>query len=175
MNADLIAAARHGDRPSFEALLRPLIDPAYGMAFAMVGQREAAEDAVQEAALKAWRSVARIRPDTASIRPWFFAIVANEARSLVRARWWSVLRLPEVPSSREGSPDLGYAGSIDLRRAMDRLSPAQRQLLYLFFYLDLPFEEIGPALGTSAPAAKARLYRITRRLRPQLEVAEALR
>jgi RNA polymerase sigma-70 factor (ECF subfamily) len=175
MNADLIAAARQGDRASFEALLRPLIDPAYGMAFARVGQREAAEDVVQEAALNAWRAIRTLRPGTTSIRPWFFAIVANEARSLVRAKWWSVLRLPELPLNMGGSIDPDHARSIDLRQALDRMSPDQRQLLYLFFYLDMPFEEIGPALGISAAAARARLYRITRKLRPRMEISEALK
>lgn len=175
MSADLIEAARHGDRRAFEDLLRPLIDPAYGMAFAMLKQREAAEDAVQEGAVKAWRAVKRLRPHATTIRPWFLAIVANEARSMARGRWWSVLRVEDLSSHSSRSFDPDYPSSIDLRRVLDRMALRDRQLLYLFFYLDMPFDEIGPAIGISASAAKTRLYRLTRRMRPEMELSEALR
>ena len=169
MSRDLVEAARAGDRGAFEALLRPLVDPAYRMAFAMLSDREGAEDAVQEGALRAWRAARRIRPGTESLRAWFFAIVANECRSARRRRWWSVLKLPEIRLELR-EPD--HAGREDLRRALGRLPADQRLLLHLYFCLDLPFEEIGPVLGLSAAAARARLYRITRKLRPELEMSE---
>lgn len=166
---ELVEAARTGDRRAFEVLLRPLIEAAYGMAFAMLGDRESAEDAVQEGALKAWRAVRRLRPGTESLRPWFLTIVANECRSQRRSRWFSVLRMAVTPD-RGSESDL--AGRADLARALDRLPVRDRQLLYLFFVLDLPFEEVGRTLGISAAAAKSRLYRVTRRLRPELDVRE---
>jgi RNA polymerase sigma-70 factor (ECF subfamily) len=170
MSRDLIEAARGGDRAAFEALLRPLVDPAYRMAFAMLSRRDSAEDAVQEGALRAWSAAGRIRPGTESIRPWFLAIVANECRRTRRKRWWSVLRLADVPRELDPEPDL--AARHDLRHVLDRLPADQRLLLHLFFVLDLPFEEIAGVIGASPSAAKARLYRITRRLRPQLEASE---
>ncbi len=169
---ELVAAARGGDGAAFEALLRPLVQPAYGMAFAILSDRESAEDAVQDAALKAWRGVRRLRPDTATLRPWFLAIVANECRAIRRRRWSSVVRFAELPRAAERPLEPDLAGSLDLRRALKRLSSDQRLLVYLFFVLDLPFEEIGPTLRISPAAAKARLYRITRRLRPELETSE---
>jgi RNA polymerase sigma factor (sigma-70 family) len=63
-------------------------------------------------------------------------------------------------------------GSWDLHRAVERLPADQRLLLHLYFCLDLPYDEIGSILGISTAAAKARLYRTTRRLRPELEVNE---
>src|SRR5205085_229946 len=96
MNRELVEAARQRDRAAFESLLRPLVEPAYRMAFAMLSDREDAEDAVQEGALKAWRAVRRIRPGVDSIRPWFFAIVANECRSARRRRWWTVLKVADL-------------------------------------------------------------------------------
>ena len=169
MTRELVDAARTGDRRAFEALVRPLIQPAYGMAFAMLGDRENAEDAVQEGALKAWRAVRLLRAGTETVRPWFFAIVANECRSVRRSRWFSVVRLAVLP---ERGADRDLAGRADLARALDRLSAADRQLLYLFFSLDLPFEEVGRVLGISHSAAKSRLYRVTRRLRPEIDVQE---
>ena len=57
---------------------------------------------------------------------------------------------------------------VDLARALERLSATDRQALFLYFYLDLPVDEVGVALGISAAAAKGRIYRACHRLRPDL-------
>jgi DNA-directed RNA polymerase specialized sigma24 family protein len=62
----------------------------------------------------------------------------------------------------------------DLRRALGRLAHADRLVVVLFFYLDLPLHEVAAVTCVSVPAARARLYRAIRRLRPDLEVEEAL-
>jgi DNA-directed RNA polymerase specialized sigma24 family protein len=103
---ECVDRARGGDKAAFEALFGPLLEPACQLAFTFLHDWREAEDVVQEASLKAWRAVGRLRDDTASVRPWFFTIVANEARSRRRGRWWSLVRLasPNVcPSSREPS------------------------------------------------------------------------
>src|SRR5437868_8947576 len=89
---ELIARARGGDKAAFEELLSPVIAPGARLAYGMLLDRAAAEDAVQEAALKAWRRLGNIRPGS-DFRPWFFGIVVNQARSTRRAAWWSVARL----------------------------------------------------------------------------------
>jgi len=66
MAGDLVAGARSGERFAFEALLRLLIDPGCQVAFAMLRNREEAEDAVQEACFKAWRKYSQLRGDTTS-------------------------------------------------------------------------------------------------------------
>src|SRR6202158_5478697 len=76
---DLLARARAGDGHAFDELLAPVLDPAFRLAMTMLKDRGAAEDAVQEAALKAWRTLGRFRAG-AELRPWFLAIVANECR-----------------------------------------------------------------------------------------------
>jgi RNA polymerase sigma-70 factor (ECF subfamily) len=170
MTQELISAARRGDRNAFEALLRPLIDPAYRLALAMLSDRTAAEDAVQESALKAWRAVRRLRPNPDAFRPWLLAIVANQCRDTRRRRWWTVLKLADLRTPIDHTTDA--AGIVDLREAVARLPANDRLVLYLFFYLDLPLPEVAATLGISTAAAKARLYRITRRLRPGLEISE---
>lgn len=171
MSQDLVNDARSGNREAFEALLRPLIEPAYRLALAMLSDRAAAEDAVQESALKAWRAVRRLKPDPEAFRPWLLAIVANQCRDTRRRRWWTVVRVAELrPLAKRPAPDV--SSGVDLRQAIDRLPANDRLLLYLFFYLDLPMSEVGEAVGISAAAAKARIYRVTRRLRPGLEVSE---
>lgn len=151
----------------------PVVQPAYRLALAMLHEREAAEDAVQEMALKAWHHRARIRPELGTARPWFLAIVANECRMARRRRWWSVLRFAEPLDRALGEKDI--AGGVDLRQALDRLPYQDRLLLHLYFVLDLPAVEVAQVLGISAGAVKSRLHRVTRRLRPGLNTVEVIR
>jgi RNA polymerase sigma-70 factor (ECF subfamily) len=160
------------DRTRFEELLRPLIQPAYRVAFAQLRDRGQAEDAVQEASFKAWRKFGQLRGEEGGIRPWFFKIVTNECRMLRRNRWWQVIKLTELPLAQLRNPGDDATQSLDLRVEIGKLDPDQRLLLFLYFGLDLPFAEIGPIVGLSERAAKARLYRVTRRLRPSLQLSE---
>jgi RNA polymerase sigma factor (sigma-70 family) len=167
-----IAEARSGDQVAFEALITPLIHPAYRLAYAILRRREAAEDAVQEAVLKAWRGIGRLRPETESLRPWFFTIVANECRSVRRGRWWSVVPLFQGP--HRGFNEQRIAETADLRRSIERLNHGDRVLLYLYYWLDLPLEEVALALGISPQATKGRLYRAVGRLRERLTLPEEM-
>lgn len=169
----LINRARRGDVQAFEALLRPLISPACQLAFTFLHDWPEAEDAVQDACLKSWRGLARLQGDPPGLRPWYFTIVANTARSRRRRRWWAVVRMPEVPSSAATSSAADNSLlRVDLDRAMRRLSDTDRRILALHFYLDLPLEEVGSILGLSAEAVKSRMYRATRSLRPAMTVQE---
>jgi RNA polymerase sigma-70 factor (ECF subfamily) len=167
---DLLSRARQGDRYAFEEVLRPVIQPAFRLALAMLGERGAAEDAVQEMALKGWRHRHRIRPELGTVRPWFLAIVANECRMARRQRWWSVLRSAEPVEGEARERDV--AVGIDLRTQIERLPYNDRLLLHLYYVLDLPAAEVAQVLGIRAGAVKSRLHRVTRRLRSQLATAE---
>lgn len=167
---DLLSRARQGDRHAFEEVLRPVIQPAFRLALAMLGERGAAEDAVQEMALKGWRHRHRIRPELGTARPWFLAIVANECRMARRHRWWSVLRFAEPVERAVREPDI--AGGIDLRAQIERLAYNDRLLLHLYFVLDLPAAEVAQVLDIRAGAVKSRLHRVTRRLRSRLAATE---
>ncbi len=62
----------------------------------------------------------------------------------------------------------------DLRRAISQLAHQDRVVVVLYFYLDLPLEEVAVVVRSSVGAARARLYRAVKRLRPDLEIQEAL-
>src|ERR1700693_978827 len=100
-DAELVSRAKDGDRSAFDQLVGPLVDQGFRLAYGMLHDREAAEDAVQEAAVRAWRKLGNVRPGS-EMRPWFLAIVANQCRTTVRGRWWSVLRI---------EPPVGAAGA----------------------------------------------------------------
>lgn len=157
-------SARAAER-EFEALIGPLVEPGLRLAYSMLGDRAEAEDATQEAITKAWRSLTRLR-DRNQARPWFLAIVANQCRNVRRTRWFRTIRLPAFFQVGVAAP--GEGDRLDIEAALLRLPAGDRQVLFMRFYLDLPIEEIGVALGISAAAAKGRVYRACQRLRPGL-------
>ena len=167
---ELLGQARAGDEAAFEVLLRAALPAAYRLACGMLQDRQLAEDAVQEAALMAWRKMQRLRPGS-PMQPWFLGIVANQCRTLRRGRWWSVLKI-DTPDRLASLSEDRVAGYADLRRALKNLNHDQRLVIVLYYYLDLPLQEIAALTGSSFAAAHRRLYRAIRQLRPGLEVLE---
>src|SRR5437773_10803013 len=165
---ETLARAAGGDAHSFATLLEPLLVPAYRLAAVMLGDRSAPEDAVQEASIKAWRKLRQLRGDADSLRAWFLSIVGNECRMARRTRWFSVIKLAELPAQ---APE-GRESSSDLHRALMRLAPDERLPLVLHFYLDLPLDEVARTLRVSPSAAKSRIYRAAKRLRADLTMEE---
>lgn len=165
----ILSRAKDGDGQAFEELLTPVLEVGFRLAMTMLNDRGMAEDAVQEAALKAWRNLGRLRPD-APLRPWFLTVVANQCRSMRRARWWRVVRLPQLlDESRSADAD----ARIDLAAALDRL-PARNLLpLSLYYHLDLPISEVARVLGCSEGAARVRIHRALAALRPAMQLEEA--
>jgi RNA polymerase sigma-70 factor (ECF subfamily) len=167
----IMARATEGDASSFAILIEPLLNPAYRLAAVMLADRSAAEDAVQEASIKAWRKLRQLRGDVGSLRSWFLSIVANECRMARRQRWWSVERMAE-PQRLSGGGAPSQETSSDLQRALLKLSPQERLPLVLHFYLDLPLDEVARTIGVSPSAAKSRIYRAAKRLRSDLTLEE---
>jgi RNA polymerase sigma-70 factor (ECF subfamily) len=164
-----MARATGGDPDAFAMLIQPLLDPAYRLAAVMLADRSAAEDAVQEASIKAWRKLGQLRGDERSLRSWFLSIVANECRMARRQRWWSVVKVADPP------PESGAAAtdlSSDLKAAVLRLGADERLPLVLYFYLDMPLDEVARTLRVSESAAKSRIYRAARKLRSDLSAEE---
>lgn len=157
--------------PAFDDVLGALVGRGYALAFTMLNDRSAAEDAVQEASIKAWRKLPTLR-DRSAVEPWFLSIVANQCRSVRRSRWWSVLKFPEL-RQESPAPDQS-ASSLDLDRALDHLSAEERLPLLLHFYLGLTFDQVGSVVGISMTAARSRIYRALDRLRSDLQSQEAI-
>lgn len=158
----------------FEAKLQPLYGDAVRLAFGMLRDSALAEDAAQEAALRAWRSRRNLR-EGSELRPWFLAIVANCSRDVRRSSWWrlggsaSASTQPEAVAGPSGE----YSAEIDdLRRALRRLGHRDRLVLVLRYYLDLSHEDVAAVTGLSKVAVRARASRALRRLRIDLAPGE---
>jgi RNA polymerase sigma-70 factor (ECF subfamily) len=169
--ADLVTRALAGDEYALDTLLRPLLVPAYNLAYMMLRDRNSAEDAVQEAALKCWRKLEQLRAGS-DPKPWLLGFVANECRNMRRSRWLSVMQFGSrddlvAPPSRGSDPDL--------RSALAKLSDQDRIVVLLHYYMDMSFEEIAIATRSRPSAVKSRLYRAIKRLRPSLTDEEVER
>jgi RNA polymerase sigma-70 factor (ECF subfamily) len=166
---DLIRSAREGDGSAFAELLRPAYLVAFRVAYGLLHNADDAEDAVQEAAFTAWRKLGNLR-EGSRLQPWFLAIVANRCRTIAKRRFLSL----SADQAEVEIETVDVASVVDLRRALARLDHEQRLVLVLRYYLDLPYEEIAATLGISAKAARTRVERAVHRLRPILQMREAI-
>jgi RNA polymerase sigma-70 factor, ECF subfamily len=163
-----VRGAAIGDEKEFMALLEPVLPAAHRLAVGLLRSPSAAEDAVQDAVLKAWQSFGRFHRDS-PLKPWLLTIVANECRRQHRTPWSSVTELPGTLEDPAGDQSLD-AEATDLRVALYRLPYELRLAVVLRYYLDLSFKEVGLTLGVSTKAAKSRTYRALERLRLSPEV-----
>jgi RNA polymerase sigma factor (sigma-70 family) len=168
------AAAQAISERTFADLLSPLIEPGFRLALGMLHDPYAAEDAVQEASFTAWRKLGRMQ-DQGRLRSWFLGVVANKCRNARRNKWVAgvSLGIPEQLSV-VSAEDRSVHGA-DLRRALARLGHDDRLVVVLYFYLDMPLEEVAAVVGSSVGATRARLYRSISKLRPGVAIQEALR
>jgi RNA polymerase sigma-70 factor, ECF subfamily len=173
--ADLVAAARDGDRDAFDRLVRLTYADTYTLAFRLTGDEEDARDVVQESYLRAYRGLRRFRGD-AQFSTWMYRITANCATTYLgkRGRHRHEELTDDVPLDQDrpaGNPEANLdarARSDSLQQALRRLPPRLRAVVVLRDVYDLPHEAIAAELGISESAAKVRLHRARRKLREDL-------
>ena len=166
----LVARARGGDADAYGELVTRYRDLAYRVAWVVAPGGEA-EDAVQEAFVKAWFALPRFR-EGAPFRPWVCRIVANEARNRIRsARRRDALALRDAsatPRLDAPSPDDAALAREDaelLVAAMNRLKPDDRLVVAYRWLFELSEAEMADALEVPPGTVKSRLSRAMVRLR----------
>lgn len=170
--ADLVAAARDGDRDAFDELVRVTSRDTYTLAYRLVGNEEDARDVVQETYLRAYKGIGRFRGD-AQFSTWLYRITANCANThLGKRRRHRHDELPEDAQVADADPDRDPQATVlvsslrdRLTVALDELAPKLRAVVVLRDVYDLPHEAIARELGISETAAKVRLHRARRKLR----------
>ena len=173
-DAVLITRARSGDRDAYGMLVHRHQRIAFRTAYAVCGDAAEAEDAAQEAFVKAYRALGRFR-DGSPWRPWLLAIVANEARNRLRSagrREHLAVRIARGATVAEApAPDVAALLSeqrTELAEALAALDPAQRDAIVLRHVLDLSEAETAAVLGCRAGTVKSRVSRGLARLRETL-------
>ena len=173
---DLVAQAKLGDTRAYGALIQEHQTIAFRTAYLITASAADAEDAVQEAAVKAYRALGRFRAGN-PFRPWFLAIVANEARNRRRSagrRERLALRAAEDPLSGGAVPSpeaaiLEAEQRAELLAAVDELREEDRLAIACRYFLGLSEEETASALGWRRGTVKSRTSRALDRLRARME------
>jgi RNA polymerase sigma-70 factor (ECF subfamily) len=161
---ELVARAKRGEVEAFEDLLRPAVTAAHRYASALLRDPNLAEDAVQEACVRAWRKLDRLQPGR-PFQPWFLGIVSRQCREQIRGRWWRMIRVPHSEVSGGDLPEDAALRRAVLRDALGELTERERQVLILRIYLDLPWSEVAGVAGLTEAGARTRYYRALDRLR----------
>jgi RNA polymerase sigma factor (sigma-70 family) len=167
--ADLVRAARRGDRAAFGALVEPDLEAAFGTARIVTGSSAEASDAVQEALLSAWRGLDSLREPEA-FRAWFRQHVVRAALKAASRRG----RVVELDLS-VAAPDGELEAAVDRRtlaRAFDRLDARDRLLLTLHHFWELPVAETATLLGIPEGTVKSRVHYAMDRLRAAFAAEE---
>jgi RNA polymerase sigma factor (sigma-70 family) len=173
--AELVRRAKHGELDAYEEIVRMHGTVAFRTAWLITGSAADAEEAAQDAFIKAQGALSRFRDD-APFRPWLLAIVANEARNRVRAagrRATLALRVAEErrPGDAVPSPEAALLDSErreELLAAMARLSENDRRAIACRYFLELSEEEMAEVLECARGTVKSRLSRALERLRGEL-------
>jgi RNA polymerase sigma-70 factor (ECF subfamily) len=164
---------------AFESLVARHEGIAFRVAWLVVGDRGDAEDAVQDAFVKAYLAMPRFRPG-AAFRPWVLRIVANEARNRRRSsrrRDGLALRASaeggaaEAASPEAASPEAAALDRTDaeaLAAALGRLHERDRLVVAYRYLFEMSEAETADALGVPLGTVKSRLSRALARLRSEL-------
>jgi RNA polymerase sigma-70 factor (ECF subfamily) len=171
----LVSAAKGGDRPAFDELVRRTYVDTYTLAVRLTAHEEDARDVVQEAYLRAWKGLDRFRGD-AQFSTWMYRITANAAYTTVKRRRRlrsepldlveDVIELRPEAQPEEAAETQALLAK--LSGALEQLPPKLRVLVVLKDVYGLSHEEIGEELGISLAAAKVRLHRGRKKLRDLL-------
>jgi RNA polymerase sigma-70 factor (ECF subfamily) len=172
-DANILALARRGDPSALDELVRRYQSRIYNLAYRMLRQREDAEDVTQEAFLKAFEALPRLKDD-AAFRAWLSRIAANlclmrlRSRSHAEAPWDAVAQADQA-SQHDATPEIIER----LRTAMAELPPKHRLAVVAFYIEGRSYNEAARLAGVPVLTFKTRLYRARRMLRDMLSDALA--
>jgi RNA polymerase sigma factor (sigma-70 family) len=169
---ELVALARGGDGDAYASLVRAHSDIAFRTAMLITQDAAEAEEAAQDAFVKAWRALSRFH-EGEPLRPWLLTIVANEARNRKRsAGRRTALALRSVPVGGEDhsaeAQVIAGESRATLLAALSRLKPDDRLVLGCRYLLELSEAETAAALGVRQGTVKSRTSRALARLREEM-------
>ncbi|MGH2807134.1 MAG: RNA polymerase sigma factor [Actinomycetota bacterium] len=174
-DAELAERARNGDVDAYESLVARYQQIAHRVAYLITRSSSDADDAAQEAFVKAYYALDRFRSG-ASFKPWLLTIVSNEARNRRRSstrRLELAERAASVRPSGDAAPSPEVAAiATEERRmlldAVDRLREQDRLVVIYRYFLDLSEQEMAEILDCPRGTVKSRLSRALARLKEEL-------
>lgn len=180
---DLLARVEKGDADAFEVIYDRHSRVAYSLAYRLLGDRQAAEDLVQDAFLSAWRNATAYSPMRGSVRTWLLSILHN--RGIDKLRTASAMNrrqeaLEAMELQRPPAPDAATEGmeramADTVRQEMGTLPQEQVEVLTLAYYGGFTHQEIAEILQVPLGTVKSRMRLGLDRLRRGVGVREVTR
>lgn len=170
MDTELVIHARNGDQQAFATLATSSYARLHQVAFRILQDRPAAEDATQQAVLSMWRCLPQLR-DPDRFEAWSYRLLVNACNSEFRRRKRMLPSVGSATSREPVTPD-AYGQLFDrdlLERAFSALSIDHRTVLVLRYYLDLPLEAIARSLDVPIGTVDSRLHRALGKMRDALQ------
>jgi RNA polymerase sigma-70 factor (ECF subfamily) len=169
MDAELVIHAQTGDQEAFATLADAMYGRLHQIAFRILRERPAAEDATQQAVLSMWRDLPQLR-DPDRFEAWSYRLLVNACNSEFRRRKRT---LPSIEARTPAAPvapdDFGRLYDRDqIERGFAELTVDHRAVLVLRYYLDLSLEAIAEALDVPIGTVSSRLHRALARMRETL-------
>lgn len=163
-----IIQAQKGDAEAFSLLVETFQRPVYNLCYRMLMNAEDAEDAAQETFLRAFQSLRRYDLE----RPfgtWLLSVAAHYCIDQLRRRRQHVISIEDlpVPDVPDLAPGLEFKLGLkedqrQVRALLEVLEPVDRAAVVMYYWYDLPYEEICQALALTPSAVKSRLHRARR-------------
>jgi len=176
MTPDLVLRAQGGDADAFDALIRTAYDRLFAAAYRIVREREAAEDAVQDAVVRCWRNLRGLRqPDR--FEAWLYRLLVNACRDQSRrARRRPVEVSDEDRDLASAADDYASLAEHDaLERAFLTLSADHRIALVLVHYVGYSAPEVAAILGVPIGTVYSRIHYGARAMREALAPSPSVR
>lgn len=170
--AQWIAEAKAGNKEAFSRLVKKYQKPVFSVCYRMLGTSTAAEDAAQEAFIRAYQALDRYDPER-SFATWLLSIASNYSIDQIRKRKVTILSMDSekygwmVPPDPGPSPEratLDREKQALVQSLLAELSDTDRAAVILQFWHDCSYEEIAETLDLSLSAVKSRLFRARRTL-----------
>ena len=170
-DGQLLGLIARGDRAAFEALYHRYARTVFGLALRRLGDRDRAEEAVQETFAAVWRSARSYRPDRGPGAPWLYAVARNAIVDRFRGRGEPVAEVPDAQSPDAGPEEAAETEWVAWRvhRALEELPPTERQVLELAYWSGLSQSEVASFLDIPLGTVKTRTRSALARLSGVLE------
>lgn len=149
-----VKRARRGNRQAFGRLIKEYENMLYRISFSILSSDHDCADAIQEAILKAFDGIGRLR-EPKYFKTWLTRIVMNESYQVIR-RKQKVVPLERMVES--GEEDKAYA-NLELEEVVEQLPEDLRLVIILFYFEDLPLKEMAKVLECPLGTVKTRLFR----------------
>jgi len=152
----------------FEEMVQAYADKIYSLCYYMTEDPEAARDLTQETFLRAWKGLKKFRGES-SVYTWLYKIALNRCRTYLKKR--SKERKVYIEELREAGwepsvdPPHDPPEAVSVRAALRELPPDYREVLLLYYWEEMSYEEIAEALGVPMGTVKSRLHRAKEALR----------